>query len=396
MRLPFPPLKGDKAVPFHRIRYLSKRHKVTLLSFVESAEELRYLDGLTPYCHEIHTVELPPWRSYLNMVVHSWRRLPLQVLYYRSSQYHRKLGALLRANAFDVVHTVLARGAPYTMDIACPVKVLDMIDALSLNMARRARMERGLARCVYSHEADRMRNFEKSVSRKYDLVLVVSNTDRDHLGEPNAAIVPAGVVVADDHKGVTRDPATVIFTGNLSYFPNQDAALFLARDLLPSLRCAIPGVKVKIAGSDPPKELRQLAARLPDLEVTGYVPDLMAHLRRATVAVCPMRTGGSGMHFKVLEAMACGIPVVASPMAVSTGEARPGEDVLLAQDVGEFSQAILALMKNPELALKLSVNGKKLVSDKYTWEISTRRLEKMYAKLLERNDGGDSKRCVWG
>lgn len=383
-RFPYPPLKGDEAVPYYRIKYLSRRHEVSLFSFIESRKELDYLSEVARYCAEVETVHLPAWRSYWNMAVHAYRSLPLQVLYYQSAEYQRKLKAFLSRKRFDIIHTVMARGAPFTMGVKNTGKVLEMIDALSLNMARRAQTETGIARWVFQREAARMRRFEQDICRKFDQVLVVSDLDGEHLAAPNVSVLPAGVELPNRSRRLTNDKATVIFTGNLAYHPNRDAALFLTREILPVLCQAIPNVRLKIVGVDPPAELRRLAATNAHLEVTGFVPDLTSHLLEANVAVCPLRTGGAGMHRKVLEAMACGIPVVASPLVTGIA-ARAGEDILFASEMPEFVEAIREVLRNPDLARKLSENGRSLVAERYTWESTTCQLEGLYKRLVTRH-----------
>lgn len=382
-RFPYPPTKGDKAIPYYRIKYLSRRHEITLLSFVESQRELDFLPKLAPYCVKIETVVLPLWRSYWNMASKSYRELPLQVLYYRSQAFRRKLLELVAQTKFDLLHTVLLRGAPYTMDLPDVPKVLDMIDALSLNMNRRTKAENAMRRWLFRIEGRRVREFEQEVCAKFDRVIVVSNIDREHLGSPNVMVIPLGVEVPESLSQPKADYPTAIFTGNLGYFPNRDAAMYLVREIFPLLRRAIPRLRLKIVGPNPPNELRRLAKNDSHLEVTGVVEDLWSHLKQAQVALCPLRAG-SGMQFKVLEAMACGVPVVASSLAVGDIAARNGEHLLVADPPEDMVLSVKRILENSNLAAELSINGKRLVTERYTWEVTTWQLEQLYIGLLER------------
>jgi sugar transferase (PEP-CTERM/EpsH1 system associated) len=385
-RFPFPPMRGDRVVPYHRIKYLSRRHAVSLLSFLESPKDREYIPEMAPYCAEIGTVVLPKWLACWNVATQACRGLPLQVLYYRSFQFRKKLHDLIARRPFDIVHTVLSRIAEHTMGLQNVVKIMDMVDALSLTMERRARFEKGFMSWLYRHEAARMRSFEKRVCSDFDHVIVVSEVDRQHLAAPNVSVIPSGVTLEQRPRLPEHGRKTVIFTGFFAYYPNQDAACFLMREILPALRREIAGVRVKIAGADPSREMLRLARASPDVEVTGYVPDLAEHILRADVAVCPLRTGGAGLHLKVLEAMACGTPVVASPLVTGL-PARPGEDILFASGVPQYVQAIKQVLGNPEVAQRLSRNGRKLVAEKFNWEASTCQLEQLYEDLLERAAG---------
>lgn len=381
-RFPYPPLRGDQLAPYFRIQHLARKHEVTLLSFVEGPEEMEYVRHLRPHCVEVHTVPLPRWRSYANLPMGALSPLPLQVLYYSSREYQRRLEGILAERKFDLIHTVLARPANHTIGVTGPVKVCEMIDAVSLTMKRRASAARWPLRLGWEMEAERMRRFEQRICRSFDGVVVVSEVDRQELSAPNVTVVPIGTDVSlrprspNGHK-------TVILTGNFGYHANEDAALFLVNEIWPQLRRALPKARLRIVGNSPGPSLLGLTRQFPDVEVTGFVPDLRQHLLEADVAVAPMRLGGSGLHCKALEAMACGTPVVVSRLVTGI-RGLPGKDFLTAEGVSEYVEAVRNVLENPELAKSLSENGRRLVVENYSWEKTTQCLEELYGELLQR------------
>ncbi len=381
-RFPYPPLRGDQLTPYFRIQHLARRHEITLLSFVEGPEEMEYVRELKPQCVEVHTVLLPRWRSYASMPMGALSSLPLQVLYYSSREYQRKLREILAKRDFDVVHTVLSRPANHTIHVEGVVKVCEMIDAVSLTMKRRADTARGPAQWVWGMEAERMRRFEQRICKSFDGVVVVSEVDRQELNAPNVTVVPIGTDVSYRARS-TNGHKLVILTGNFTYHPNEDAAIFLMSEIWPQLRRDFPRARLRIVGNSPGPSLLRVARQFPEVEVTGFVPDLRQHLLEADVAVAPMRLGGGGMHCKALEAMACGTPVVISPRVTGI-EGQPGEDFLLAADAPEYVQAIRSIFENPGLGMALSEKGRRLVAEKYSWEKTTQKLELLYEELLHR------------
>jgi polysaccharide biosynthesis protein PslH len=394
-RFPYPPLRGDQLVPYSRIQHLARRHEITLLSFVERREETDYLQHLAPYCAEVHTVWLPRWRSYASVPAGIISPLPLQVFYYASRVYQRKLLEIVTKQKFDIIHTVLSRAASHTIGVAGPVKVCEMIDAMSLTMKRRAQAAPWPLRLLWRMEAERMRDFEQRICRSFDGVVVVSEADRRELNAPNVTVVPVGADLSSQPGSSPRSwprssprsspngHRVIIFTGNFAYHPNQDAAMFLLSDIWPQLRRLLPEARLRIVGNNPSSSLRLAAGLFPDVEVTGFVPDLRQHLLQADVAIAPLRIGGAGMHCKVLEAMACGTPVVASPLV--TGIAGQSErDFLVAENATEYVQAVRRILENPGLSAALSENGRRLVAENYSWEKTTERLESFYEELLHR------------
>jgi sugar transferase (PEP-CTERM/EpsH1 system associated) len=381
-RFPYPPLRGDQLTPYFRIQHLAQKHEITLLSFVQGPEEMEYVRYLKPHCVEVHTVALPRWRSYASMPMGALSSLPLQVLYYSSREYQRRLQSILAKQKFDVIHTVLARPANHTIGLTSAVKVCELIDAVSLTMKRRSGAARWPLQLGWRMEAERMRRFEQRICKAFDGVIVVSEVDRQELNEPNVTVIPIGTDVSlrprspNGHK-------VVILTGNFAYHPNQDAATFLISEIWPKLRRDFPGARLRIVGNSPGPNLLGLAREFSDVEVTGFVPDLRQHLLEADVAVAPIRLAGGGIHCKALEAMACGTPVVVSPLVTGI-RGLPGGDFLVAGTVPEYVQAIRSVLENPGLAKSLSENGRRLVVENYSWEKTTRRLELLYDELLKR------------
>jgi polysaccharide biosynthesis protein PslH len=381
-RFPYPPLRGDQLVPYFRIRHLAKRHEITLLSFVQAPDELAYVNELRQYCVDVHTVQLPRWCSYAGMARSVFTSLPFQVSYYSSAVYRRKLTDLVKDRKFDVIHTVLSRPANHTIGITGSIKICEMIDALSLTVRRRAATSTWPARWLWTTEADRMRRFERRVCKAFDGVVVVSEVDYKELDSPNVTVIPLGTDVSPKLRPSSNGHRTIIFTGNFEYYPNPDAAQFLICEIWPELRRVASGLRLKLVGNNPGPKVLRLARQFPDVEVTGFVPDLRQHLAEADVAIAPMRLAGGGTHCKALEAMACGTPVIVSPLVTGI-RGKPGRDFLVAANVSEYVEAVCGVLQNPTLAKTLSENGRRLVMQHYSWESTTQQLESLYQKLLQ-------------
>jgi glycosyltransferase involved in cell wall biosynthesis len=173
-----------------------------------------------------------------------------------------------------------------------------------------------------------------------------------------------------------RDLATIVFSGRMAYFPNADAARFLATDVMPLVRARLPAAQLLIVGADPPAGVRRLA-RLPGVSVTGYVPEIAPFLHRATVAVAPLRSG-TGQQIKVLEAMACGAPVVATPHALAGIAARAGEHALRAGGAEDLADAIVQLLEDAALRQRLSQAARHLVEQQYSWAQAADTFDALY------------------
>ena len=390
-RFPYPLLRGDQLRAFHQLRILGQRHRVTVASFAARPPSPEERDAVAAHCERIFIVPLGPAAMGRNLARHALHGLPLQAALYDDPAMTRALRALGADGEYDVVHVQLSRMALHLSSCPARARVVDLVDALSLGMERRAAREHPPLRWAASLESRRLRAHERRVVAEADEAVVTSAADRDALGAPpNLTVVPNGVDTARFPFGRgPREPGRVVFTGNLGYFANADAVVWFADRVLPLLRRSLPAVRFEVVGARPPRALRRLA-RAGAFTLVGPVADVGERLRFAQAAVAPLQAG-SGQSNKTLEALASGTPAVVSPLAAAGLEARHDEHLLVAGSAQDFAAAVARVLEDKALAERLAVAGRALVESAYTWERSVERLESAYARALEKAAGRDGK-----
>jgi glycosyltransferase involved in cell wall biosynthesis len=297
------------------------------------------------------------------------------VLLYLRQGARRQVAELLRTGRFDVVHAQLVRTAPYLPEDDHTPVVLDLIDALSANLAGRARRERGPMAPVSAWEATRLARFERALIARASRSLVVSARERDALGGCERIAVVANGVDADAFafQDGPRPAARIVFAGNLGYFPNVDAARWLVADILPRIRTTLPEVELHLVGARPARAVRALV-RTPGVTLAAAVADMAPELAAATVALVPMRAG-TGLQNKVLEAMAVGTPVVATATVAAALDVTPGTHLMVAGDAAELAAATVALLRDPVRARSMAAAARALVERRYRWDESAAGVE---------------------
>ncbi len=381
-RLPYPPYRGDKLKICNLIRQLSARHEIFLLSFIQARAEQKDICHIQKLCRSVHVVYLPTWRSLLNCMLNLWGNTPFQVAYFRSEKMTRALARLLDETKPDVLHTHLIRMAQYASDHQAVPRILDMTDAVSLYLERFRKIERNpVKRWALGAELRRMMKYD-SVIPKFEAGLVCSEVDRQYLKrrEPgaNMQLLENGVDLEQflaDCKSYETDSRRVIFTGNMAYFPNMDAALYLAKEIFPIIEKAVPGATLHLVGQRPPRSLRALASE--KVQVSGFVSDIRAEYLKSAVAVSPVRFGAGTLN-KVLEPLALGIPVVSTSIGFEGLELKDGEDILVADDPREFAERVIRLLTDRTLRQRLAASGQKKVRDRFGWDKIATSLEEVY------------------
>jgi glycosyltransferase involved in cell wall biosynthesis len=373
-RNPYPIIGGDRLRIHHLARTLAKHYDLTLLTFCESEDE-----AAAPLPHdgvfkEIHRVVHPRWRSWLNTATSLLSSEPLQIAHYRSAGFREMVEQL--APSHDVVLAHLIRTADYVRGLPV-VRVLDMCDALSMNMHRVAQTQADhfdFRRFLYGIEARRLLAHERKVSHEFDLVTMISPIDARFVfdTQPHAADKVLVVSNGADVPGHTPPPQSrrarneIVFVGNLHTLQNFDGAWFFARHVLPLVRERNPDAVLRVIG-----DIRSLARRrlatLPGVRVEGFVPDLSAALATARIGVCPIRMG-AGVKNKVLDYFANRLAVVCSSCGLEGLHARPDEHLLVANSADEWATQVTRLLDDDLTAQRLADAGRELVRDRYRWD----------------------------
>jgi glycosyltransferase involved in cell wall biosynthesis len=216
-------------------------------------------------------------------------------------------------------------------------------------------------------------------------ILVVSEMDRQRClrerPRQRVLVVPNGVDCEAIRPGPFSDagPPILVFTGDMSFDPNVHAAQVLASRVFPQVHKVHPDAELHLVGRNP--DPRVLALRGPGVVVTGEVPDMVPHLRAASVYVAPIATG-AGTRTKLLEAMAAGLPIVTSRVGLEGIEATDGIHVMVADDPGATAAAVFRLLADPGKRRDLGCAARRLVEDRYDWARCLAPLEALYAELL--------------
>jgi glycosyltransferase involved in cell wall biosynthesis len=363
-------MRGDQLRVFHFVKELAERAEVTLVCFGDGPP--LPFDGV-----RAETVRHRPAAALAGNAALLSPGLPLQVRLFLSSRMKRVVRRELERGP-DVVHATLARMGPYLDGLSGPHRHVDLVDALSLNMATRGHASPLPARPVFAVESRLMRRYEADLVARVDSSSLVSESDRAASGLAGAAVIPNGV---DSERFVFADPSerppVLLFFGNLGYFHNVEPARFVAEEVLPRVRAEVPEATLRIAGARPAASVRRLSG-LTGVEVAPDVPSMADELHGAALAVLPMFSG-SGMKNKVLEAFCAGTPVVTNPAGiVGVTGAQAGTHHLEGEGGGPIAAACVRLLREGEERARLARAALSLVEERFTWERQVDALMELY------------------
>lgn len=389
-RMPCPPSDGARVRAFHIIRHLARSHQVTVAAPTRSADEQKAAEQLKQYCSAVITGPITEAAALARMVKNLASATPSSMGFFHSPQLAAKIKQALSARPFDMVFVYCSSVAHYVNDVQGAVKVIDFVDMDSQKWLVYAKARRFPLSCGYWLEGTKLQRAEAAITRDFDLAMCVTPGELATLRSLGAGSAtgwfPNGVDL-DYFAPASEpyDPNALCFVGRMDYFPNQQAVIDFCDHVLPKVRKARPEARFTIIGAEPPRSVRELARR-PGVTVTGTVPDVRAFVRRSAVSVAPLKIA-RGVQNKILEAMAMGVPVVASPQTARGVDAVPGQHLMVAADADAMAAAVTRLLSDKGERARLARAGREHVVQTYSWEEAMRQMDTLLVPVLKQKLG---------
>ncbi len=381
---PYPLHLGDRLILWHLAQALAKRgHTLDLLAFTQYASDADEKQQYAPFFRDMHLLPETPRTpfDYVQRVVLPQKRFPQRAEQAWSATMWQAIEQQLDKNSYDMIHLF---GSVQVYEFFHALRGIPAIitpyESYSLYLQRAIAQQGGIL--------NRMRRIiamqlERWMFMSYAKTIVVAQPDKDELLRLNPTlpveVISNGIDLDFFTGGASQpEPATVLFVGNYDYPPNVDAALLLANHILPRIHQVMPDTQLILVGNAPPPPVRALQNDF--ITVTGRVPDIRPYQTRATAFVCPLQIG-AGIKNKVLEALAMGLPVVATPISVDGIAVTHNRSALIAP-IETFADEVIRLLQDKQLQQTLSQSGRQLIETHYTWAQVTSQYEAIYQTLI--------------
>ena len=371
-RFPYPLTDGARIRIYNICKILAQEHTVDLLSLNEGPIPTDSLYHVMGTFSEVYSF---PFRSIwfkLNTLKGVLSKDSLQTYYF----HFRKVQKWLDRNfsRYDLIFCFHIRMTRYLRHMVSVPKVIDFIDATSINYREAQEWAHGIWRFVLPIENRRALAYELRMLDTFDKAFITSAYDKAYLERhagrrlDNLIAIPNGV--REDllsRPPVEDEEDWIVFLGKMNYAPNVDAVVYFANEVFPYIRARLPEAKFVIVGASPTKEVLKLG-QISGISITGYVEDPYKYLEKAKVVVAPLRFS-AGIQNKILEAMALRKAVVTTPKGARGIAGRDGEHLLVADEPKDMADKILNLLEHPTLRREIGANARRLVETTYRWDI---------------------------
>jgi glycosyltransferase involved in cell wall biosynthesis len=404
--VPYPPKMGALIRSYNLIAQICREHRVSLLAFNQKAlipDEARLSEAKIELERFAEVLRFIPYDSQLHKLGRSrllasnfFSTFPYDVNWMRSEEMVKEIEKAIRTLKIDLVHFDTIGLAQYRSHIGEIPSVLNHHNIESHMMLRRGRSESNILKKTYFLlEAIKLRKYERRVCREFSANLAVSDLDSERLKRicPEAVImvVPNGVDT-DYFCPSEKDNDTeqsLLFVGG-AWYTNLDAMRYFFREMWPSLSKEFPRLKFWLVGRDWETFGDTITVNRDKVIMPGVVKDIREYFHGATIFLCPMRTGG-GTRLKILDALACGKPIVATSMGCEGIDVTHGKNVLIADTAYEFCSATRRLLLDSGLRKALGREARRLAEEKYGWGMIGRRMSGFYRALTPEKNPGNSR-----
>lgn len=382
--LPYPLLSGGQIRTYNLLKHLSKKHDITLFSFIRDEKEKKYIKQLKEYCSEVEVFcKRPPW-SFTSLTLAAVSFYPLVVCMYLNRKIQESITNAIGRKHFDLIHAETFYVMPNIPKNNIPIILA----------------EQTIEYLVYKHYTDKVGFAPQKILMKWDVakinfwekrfwhratqIIAMSNADKKVMqkldSDLTVDLVPNGVdteFFSDKRINRSEVQKTVLFVGNFKWLQNREAVSILVKKVWPKIKEKLPNTRLWIVGKFPSEEILSFAGEF--IRVSQDIEDIRIAYNNADILLAPIY-GPGGTRYKILESMATGLPVVTTSTGIEGLDAKHGQEAMVGETPSDLAQETIHILTNKSLYKKLAKNGRNLVVSKFNWKTIAESIDLIYKK----------------
>jgi polysaccharide biosynthesis protein PslH len=403
----YPPSSGKRLRTLHLMLRLARRHRLTYIARAHNGHrEIRQAASfLGDHGIEANLLDDPLPRKngpafYARLAANLLSPLPYSAASHRSRCIREAVRSYAARHAVDLWQF---EWTPYVATLPANTKARRLLMAHNVDSLIWQRYHenepRILTRFYIRRQWRKFENFERRVFSEVDRVVSVSPEDaallRRQFGVANVDVIENGVDSAYFENVGVGKAEVILFLGSLDWRPNLDAVRLLLDVIFPVVSRAEPSARLSLVGRSPPDWLVQRVAQTPNVELHPNVPDVRPCLAESGVLAVPLRIGG-GSRLKILEALACGLPVVSTRIGAEGLDLQPDRELIVVERVEDMAAALIDAIRFPERMRRMAREGREVVRAQYDWETLAVKLERVWEKCVigETRKPSEENACV--
>lgn len=385
--LPFPLLSGGQIRSYNLLKQLQSHYDVTLFALIKEESESQYLGEIQKICHRVKVFKRSKKPFTLSNILKtgfSW--YPFLVIRNHVPSMTKAIKEILKTEQFDLIHAETFYMMPHLPETKVPVILAEQtIEYLGYQSF--ANKQILPIKALLQIDIAKIKYWEQKYWRTANHLIVMSSDDQQFISDQGCQT--ASTVVANgvdstwfsDYQRQKLNHPTLLFVGTFKWLPNMEAVEYLVSEVWPKLKQQIESARLWIVGNAPTPKVFEYQKKDNSITVTGGIPDIRDAFTGASVLVAPIFSG-KGTRYKILEAMACGTPIVGTKLSVEGLQITNGVHYLQAETPHQFVKQLTKLLSNTQLQKKLAKNGQDFVRANFDWHQIGQDLLKVYQQLI--------------
>lgn len=396
--LPYPLFSGGHVRLYNIIKELSKKHEIYLICERRKHQTREDIVEVKKFCKNVIVVERIKQWSWNNILKTGFSRFPFLLTGHKSLKMQEEINTFLKIHKVDLIHVETFYVMQNLPETKLPIVLVEH-NVEYLVYKRFADQAPLILRPLLYFDIFKLKFWEQNMWKKATKLVAVSEIDKKIMEKKkrDVDVVSNGVDldnfrIRNQEGGIKKGERRILFIGDFRWMENRDALSWILKEIWPKIKLlfwsegearAIKShnklLKLWVVGKNIPQGIKLLGDESVIFDENAP-SDTSLIYQKSDVLLAPIRVGG-GTSFKILEAMASGIPVVTTPLGNAVG-AKENEEILIANNTNEFSEKIINVLKNQQLYEKIIVKARKLIEDKYDWRRIVARLENVYKSVI--------------
>jgi glycosyltransferase involved in cell wall biosynthesis len=394
--MPYPLNSGKRIRTLNLLKRLAPRHQITYICHRNSdPEEVRCAEhqlrecGIEPKIVQRSVPRKSGVGFYARIAANMFSSLPYSVATHTSAALRQAIRDHAARNAVDVWHCEWTPYAEALRSLPDARWLVIAHNVESLIWQRYHETEKHpLKRWYIRGQWRKFERFEKWALNAAACAVAVSPEDaarmRDDFLAQRVAVVDNGVDTSYFRPSrQDRLPGQILFLGSLDWRPNQDAVRILLDRIFPEVRRRHTKARLCIVGRNPPEWLHRETSLRDAVELHPNPPDVRPFLNGSAVMAVPLRIGG-GSRLKILESLACGLPVVSTRVGAEGLCLVPGKHLDVVENAEDMVEALVHCLRNPARAEFMADQARRFVAERYDWSVLAEKLERVWSECAQR------------
>lgn len=383
--LPYPLSSGGQIRSYNLLKNLSQKHQITLVSLIKHDNEKKYIRDLAKYCYKILPAKRPekPW-TLTNILKTGFGRYPFLVVRNYSPEAKEIVIKELANEKFDLIHAETFYVMPHIPETATPVLLVEQTIEYLVYQHFVDTLNFWPLRTLLRLDVSKIRYWEEFYWRKANRVVAMSEADKKvmqaQVQQLNVSIVPNGVdenFFTFKRKFEDQKPV-IIFVGNFKWLQNREAVTILVNQIWPQISLKLPQASLWVVGRFPSDEILALGSER--VKIMSNIDDIREVYLKADLMIAPIY-GPGGTRYKILEAMATGIPVITTPQGIEGLGAADEIEAIIESEPAKMAESALELLADRNKYARIAGNANQFVLKHYNWSDIGQRLDQIYLQV---------------